>query len=291
MDKILKTAFTLIELLVVIAIIGILSGLIVVTMSGVTSKANIAKGQVFSNSLRNALMLNLISEWKLDGNANDSWGSNNGTLNGSPASFNNCIYGSCYSFDGADDYIYGGNSSLFNFGSSSFTVSAWFKTSSTSASGGSYRTIISFGPWDNNLGWKVSIRNTDGKIQSWWNDVAQTTGATVVNNDNWHNMAYTRSGNTFSLYLDGAQDGTSTFANPLGYTGVYVGVGGHVSVTDGGYWSGPIDEIRIYNATIPASLIKERYYADLNNLLVNRKITRDEYLSRIGRMGVIDASI
>jgi prepilin-type N-terminal cleavage/methylation domain-containing protein len=58
MKKTVSIAFTLIELLVVIAIIGILSGLIVVTMNGVTQKANIAKAQVFSNSLRNALMLN-----------------------------------------------------------------------------------------------------------------------------------------------------------------------------------------------------------------------------------------
>ena len=55
MNRFIKKAFTLIELLVVIAIIGILSGLIVVTMSGVTQKARIAKAQAFSNSLRNAL--------------------------------------------------------------------------------------------------------------------------------------------------------------------------------------------------------------------------------------------
>ena len=68
MNKLLKTAFTLIELLVVIAIIGILSGLIVVSMSGVTEKANIAKSQVFSNSLRNSLMINTVSQY----NFNDS---------------------------------------------------------------------------------------------------------------------------------------------------------------------------------------------------------------------------
>ncbi|MDD5569203.1 MAG: prepilin-type N-terminal cleavage/methylation domain-containing protein [Candidatus Pacebacteria bacterium] len=40
-------AFTLIELLVVIAIIGILSGLIIVGMSGATQKATIAKRRLF----------------------------------------------------------------------------------------------------------------------------------------------------------------------------------------------------------------------------------------------------
>jgi len=88
MNKLIKRSFALIELLVVIATIGILSGLIVVSMSGVTNKATIAKGQIFSNSLRNSLMANLVSEWKFDQVNNpstdqtpDSWsGGNNGTL-------------------------------------------------------------------------------------------------------------------------------------------------------------------------------------------------------------------
>ncbi|MFA5013447.1 MAG: type II secretion system protein, partial [Candidatus Paceibacterota bacterium] len=90
MNKRLFRAFTLIELLVVIAIIGILSALIIVGMNSTTQKATIAKAQVFSNSLRNSLMGNLISEWKFDqvnvpaaNQTPDSWsGGNTGTLNG-----------------------------------------------------------------------------------------------------------------------------------------------------------------------------------------------------------------
>jgi len=85
MNKLLKQAFTLIELLVVIAIIGILSGLIVVSMGNMNQKATIAKAQVFSNSLRNSLMANIVSEWKMDegsgATVNDTWGGlNNSTL-------------------------------------------------------------------------------------------------------------------------------------------------------------------------------------------------------------------
>ena len=61
-----RTAFTLIELLVVIAIIGILSGLIIVSVSGAAQKATIAKAQIFSNSLRNSLMMNMVAEFKLE---------------------------------------------------------------------------------------------------------------------------------------------------------------------------------------------------------------------------------
>ncbi len=53
-----KGAFTLIELLVVIAIIGILSGLIVVSMSGATNSANDAKRKANLDVLKKALMYN-----------------------------------------------------------------------------------------------------------------------------------------------------------------------------------------------------------------------------------------
>lgn len=51
-----KKGFTLIELLVVIAIIGILSGLIIVTMSGATTSANDAKRKSNLDTIRKALM-------------------------------------------------------------------------------------------------------------------------------------------------------------------------------------------------------------------------------------------
>jgi hypothetical protein len=40
------------------------------------------------------------------------------------------------------------------------------------------------------------------------------------------------------------------------------------------------DDVRIYNAVIPISQIKEQYYAGLNKLLANGAITKDEYLLR-----------
>ncbi|MDD2496408.1 MAG: fibrinogen-like YCDxxxxGGGW domain-containing protein [Tissierellia bacterium] len=52
-----KKAFTLIELLVVIAIIGILSGLIIISMNGATNSANDAKRKTNIDAIRKALII------------------------------------------------------------------------------------------------------------------------------------------------------------------------------------------------------------------------------------------
>jgi len=61
-----EKSFTLIELLVVIVIIGILAGVIMISTSSSIDKANIAKSKVFSENIKDNLILNLTSEFKFD---------------------------------------------------------------------------------------------------------------------------------------------------------------------------------------------------------------------------------
>jgi len=64
--KKVKQSFTLIEILVVIVIIGILSSFIFFTINDSVEKAQITKSKMFAESIRNNLLLNLVSEWKFD---------------------------------------------------------------------------------------------------------------------------------------------------------------------------------------------------------------------------------
>lgn len=59
-------SFTLIELLVVIVIIGILSGIIMISTSSSIDKASLAKSKVFSENIRNRMLLNLKMEFQFD---------------------------------------------------------------------------------------------------------------------------------------------------------------------------------------------------------------------------------
>jgi hypothetical protein len=47
------------------------------------------------------------------------------------------------------------------------------------------------------------------------------------------------------------------------------------------YFNGLMDDIRMYDAAIPISQMKEQYYVGLNSLLSSGRIEKEEYLSRI----------
>ena len=268
-------AFTLIELLVVIAIIGILSGLIVVTMSGMTNSANIAKAQVFSNSLRNSLMLNLVAEYKFDGPTNidstavsadvtDTWGGYNGAVSGVPTvkGGKDCVFNKCLSFAANGDYIQVPSLSIPVNGPA--TVAGWFYFKDSAMARGSliylyhnFLYIAAAGGSDY-FGWKPSL-NT------------------------WYYLALTYAGDahTAKLYVNTSpvnctiQSGSQVPA----FTNIISGGGAN-------YFNGLIDEVRIYNNIVPASQIKEQYYAGLNNLLAKGKISSSEYRDNLREYSV-----
>ncbi|MFA5086653.1 MAG: LamG-like jellyroll fold domain-containing protein [Candidatus Paceibacterota bacterium] len=289
MSRIIRKAFTLIELLVVIAIIGILSGLIVVTMNGVTAKANIAKSQVFSNSLRNALMLNLVSEWKLDGNGNDSWsGGNNGTWHGSGGGTNTsanyrpsseCIFGQCLSFDGTDDYLDFGAGTNLDI-ANEITVSVWVYPMYSGAN----EQLIYYkgGPgFTSSGGIRIGTKNGSFRVLFW--DGANSRNIADISYviNNWYSLVFTgRKGDSMRAYLNGSLcPTTSSFTDGIGASGVNLSIG----CSSGAYcFYGLIDDSRVFNAVLPVSKIEEQYYTGLNGLLISGGISKEEYLSRVG---------
>jgi len=262
-------AFTLIELLVVIAIIGILSSLIVVSMSGVTQKANIAKAQVFSNSLKSSLMLDLVSEWKLDGTANDSWGTNNGTLYGTTA-VSDCVYGACRDFNGTStDYVALSNpSSIVSLQSG--TVSLWIKADD----------VVNEKPifLVNGTGYVIlEVRSSKIRIDA--GSLGGTvSGSTVLKIGTWYNLVYSSDGTNWKLYVNGNLE-TLALSGSNGHwfgdvTSGNCYIGKYLTAI---YFDGSIDDVRLYNAVIPTSQIKEQYFAGLNKLLATGQVSGGEY--------------
>jgi len=326
MNKLIKKAFTLIELLVVIAIIGILSGLIVVSMGGMTEKATIAKAQVFSNSLRNSLMLDIVSEWKFDGTGkndgeaadiiyvDDTWGKNDGyfcSVNASnPHPFptvktgNNCISGSCLYFDNIDDNIR--TSSSLRYTGGGMTISAWVKIDSAAANS----SYLVSKPWNGNGYYNYYFYWNATNTISFWiggdsnNGPVISSPANVVKNK-WHHIVATVNSDTASqspkaikLFVNGDSVASgihtiTTWVPTLGGADQLVDLAiGHVYRCDQSvperFFHGYMDEVRIYNAAIPTSQIKEQYFAGLNSLLANKTINSSEYYSKIQEFSSID---
>jgi len=293
-----RLAFTLIELLVVIAIIGILSGLIVVAMGGVTTKANIAKAQIFSNSLKNSLMMNIVGEWKFDSITGtigspladetavaDSWSTNNGKTSGGPTlkSGTDCVSGQCLSFDGGDYVDIGSDASLQI--TTTGTLSVWIKTTAVGVDQGLQVINKRYANADCSPTVRVSNGTTGIVLVSadCSGYCSSASGTTNIKDGNWHYIVGTFSNGTINIYVDGKLDGTGSWdGRSLSNTTSKWYIGYHKAWNN--YYTGLIDEVRIFNAAIPTSQVKEQYYAGLNRLLSSRGITLGEYRQRAGEI-------
>jgi prepilin-type N-terminal cleavage/methylation domain-containing protein len=298
-----RKAFTLIELLVVIAIIGILSGLIIVSMSGSTAKARVAKTQVYNNTLRTALMGNFEGEWSLDATPNDTWNNVTGTASGTPTSATDCAMNTCYTFNGSSQYITTPNTgSQYNIGTSGMTAMVWVK-------GASQVGKTFFANWDTNAtykeAWKIYSAANGTSLRVALADTTTQTNqkdysaaaAGVALDSTWHLVGFTWSGGggTLTLYIDGVAlaDGTLTKNTDLAVANIAANAAGCISIAcdmannaAANYFTGSIDDPRLFNAAIPTSQIKELYYAGLNNLFASGKISAEEYSQKISDIGL-----
>ncbi len=185
---------------------------------------------------------------------------NTGTLTNGPAITEGKL-GQALSFDGSNDYITVKTSSLIS-ASSALTVSAWVKTSLTADNQNIYT--------ENNvtngyLVHQVSILNT-GKVvyDTYTPSGGGLNSATSVNDGVWHHITVTRAvDDTTSIYIDGTLDISGSVADyDAGFSVDNVSIGRrHNTVTPSqdDYFSGLMDEVRIYNRALSAGEVKGLY--------------------------------
>ena len=301
-------SFTLIELLVVIVIIGILAGVIMISTSSSIDKANIAKSKVFEESVQNNLAVNMVSRWKLDeidkptaGKTPDAWGSNTGTLgDGATATTfptlktsNECVSDGCYNFDGGD-YINLGNDSSLNI-TNELTISVWIKPYNVSAD---CSRIVHKADTSGLLrGYGIVQSYTDGKFVGFYQKNYSTIEFTkrtsvFLKNNQWYNIVMTWNGiesdSGISMYVNGINSSEDATGSDYGYgaTGAGINIGKRMGQNDL-FFNGLIDDIRIYDAALSSSQIKQNYIAGLNSMLANGNISKAEYDEKIESLGSI----
>jgi len=279
-------SFTLIELLVVIVIIGILAGVIIVSVSSSISKANFAKAQAFSNTVQNELLGDLVSEWTFDNPSlpgEDTWGNNDGTVTGAThktKASGECVYGGCMSFDG-NDYITQGASDDLNFGTGGLTYSVWFKNYSVDANA---HIIIrsAYSANESAIGIYISNNRIYNVVRS-SSTLEVAVAANVVPN-NWYFVTLTRENEVIYAYLNGVNIGSASGANFNCVSNTMTRMGANSITVPNTFFNGLIDDVRIYSAALSSAQIKQQYVAGINSLLANNNISKEEYNQRLNAL-------
>jgi len=202
----------------------------------------------------------LIAHWALDeakGNiAHDSAGENHGTLEGEPAwqPAGGKIAGAIQ-LDGIIDYI--STEFVLNPADGAFSVFAWIKGDVPgqvviSQADGSGETWLGADPLDGKLMTGLVLPAAGRFVPQ------PLVSESIIMDGQWHHIGFAWDGSYKALYVDGTEVARDTAAqNPLKSAdgGLYIGAGKNLDV--GNFFSGMIDDVRIYNKALTAEEIEE----------------------------------
>ena len=208
----------------------------------------------------------LVGFWSFNGpdmNATQaldrSGNANNGTLTNGPTRTIGKL-GQALSFDGSSNYINIGTQSSLDL-KTKHSVSAWVKTNAINVTqaifshGGAMCCGSEYGLWirfDGGGGtYKFFAQNNlDG--------VYFDSNQTVIPN-RWYFLTYTWDGSTESLYVDGVLDASRALSGTITEYSNRNGIGAGVREEVSSYFSGIIDDVRVYNRALTGDEIKRLY--------------------------------
>ncbi len=178
---------------------------------------------------------------------------NDGTVVGGNYTTADGKYGRALMFDGGNDYVNLTNS--LTLSKDSFTVSTWFKTTSSNDD-----KIISLDIANHPL------QILTGKLRVCL--VGCTLGTTLIDDNSWHFATVTGDSASIRAYLDGNPSPEITQSTS---TATMTGIPriGAVGAGDGSeaasyFFGGIIDEVRIWNRSVSTDEISQMYMSNLN---------------------------
>jgi hypothetical protein len=187
----------------------------------------------------------LVSYWAGDGNADDSVGSNSGTLVDG-VTFGPGVAGQAFSFDGAS-YVQAPTIGLPT-GDQDRTLNLWFKVNAFGAGESFLAGYGDFGASSST--YQLGLLDDGSVYFSQWGDAVI---GPKIQAGTWHTLGVTNSGDSVTLYLDGIAVGAgsmsiNTAANTDFYIGRLPGALGDTRQLDG-----LVDEVRVYDTALTAS--------------------------------------
>jgi RHS repeat-associated protein len=227
------------------------------------------------NTFVTPLASGLLGYWSLDEGrgtttADISGNGGIGTLLNSPSwqTGSSCKFGDCLSFTGSSSQsvsVPSSNAISIQSSTSSFTLSFWFKISSTPTS---TEALVSksglctgsppMGCGDTGYGVELtSSGHLEGILMNDGSALGSATGSGSISTGVWHNVVFVDNAGALTLYLDDSSYGTGTATagsivstNPLTF-----GSDG----SNGMYFTGSIDEVKLYGSALSPSLVTGLY--------------------------------
>jgi Tol biopolymer transport system component len=188
----------------------------------------------------------LVAHWALDeieGDiASDSANDNDGTVYGDPAwQPEDGIVDGALQLDGIDDYV--STPFVLNPADGKFSVFAWIK------GGGAGQVVIA---QENGLNWLRADTlegNLMTELKGPGRGATELLSQTIVTDGNWHRIGLVWDGSNRTLYVDDIAVAEDTQTNlEASENGLYIGAG--KAMEQGSFWSGLIDDVRIYNRAV-----------------------------------------
>ncbi len=239
----------------------------------------------------------LTGYWKLDelsgSQSTDSSGNGTvGALVNNPTWTSGKVNGSL-SFDGVDDYVNLGDSSVLE--STSFTVSAWVKRSGNQ---NDWVKILNKGRGDAApyASYKMEFNSSSDTVVNFHVGFTDGTAAIVQNQtplaDNvWTLLTGTFDGTTLRMYVNGTLESTNVIGSKtVNFDTVPLTLGGYAGW---GYFKGNVDEVRLYNRALSDSEVSSIYLSDIpsnSNLEVYPGPGNNAYKSDLYNVEVFDGT-
>jgi len=211
-----------------------------------------------TNNEQPHLELNLEADsYSGSGDWLDSSGNgNNGTITGAT---HNDELGDFFDLDGSGDYIDIPTSGVFT---GDFTVEMWWNFNTLSPpSGSAYRMLLGASGYSGGSGLGHYIENN--RLRTWVSVNGSTSNVlngsgTDLTTNKWQHVVLTRSGGTYTQYIDTNQVGQAS-GTTASLDGANSRIGGHYNVASSHDINAKVGQVRLYDTALSQAQIRQNY--------------------------------